>query len=186
MSDREEAARAQLRARQGAGARYDHFSAPHVDLSLVRQGTAYFARLLMNMTDEQLSAPSRAPGISRREIVARVGLEARFLAETVAWVRVRSDQPLPIDQSVVPSEVDFISTLPSQALRNLFSHSEVHLNVEWRDLDAEGWNAIITDRSGRPFPIDTTPRLRAHSIWHNACQLGLSSRVADIPKELRD
>lgn len=181
----EEQARGELRSRQGAGARYDDPSAPAPDLNLARQGTAYFARLLANMSDRQLNGQSRTPGVSRREIVARIGLEARFLAETVAWVRDHPGQALPFDAQPIPDGVDFAATLPSLALRNLFSHSEVHLNVEWRDLSASGWVEMAFDRAGKQIPIRATPRWRARSLWYSAHQLGVGGRFADIPYELQ-
>ena len=185
MTEREEAARIALRARQGPGARYDDASAPAGDLDHARRGTAYFARLLAMVSDQDLHGDSRSPGVSRRKVIASLGLQARLLAETVAWVRMNPGQPMPFDTSPKPEAVDLAATLPSQALRNLFSHSEVHLNVEWRDLGAAGWSAIACDRNGMEIPIRSTPRLRAFSLWYGAYELRTSGRLSDIPAELQ-
>jgi maleylpyruvate isomerase len=61
----EEEARALLRERQGAGARYDSPIAPARDLLWARRGTAYFARKLNELSDSELDAPSRVAGWSR-------------------------------------------------------------------------------------------------------------------------
>jgi len=184
MMPEEELARAQLRARQGAGARYDDPAAPHDDLALARRGTAYFARLLANLHDRQLDDLSATPGLGRRHIIAQVGLEARLLAEAVASVRTAQGEALAFDIDPTLGEVEFTATLPSQALRNLFSHSEVHLNVEWRDLASDGWAAAVIDRTGKHVSIAGTPRRRALSLWQRAFQLRAGARQADFPTGL--
>ena len=66
MNQTLEEARAALRELQGRGARYDAAAAPARELDWARRGTAYFARLLNNLSDEDLDAPSALPGVSRR------------------------------------------------------------------------------------------------------------------------
>ena len=59
-------ARAELRARQGAGARYDSAGAPARELDWVRRGTSYFARILNGLRDDEFDQPSLIPGLSYR------------------------------------------------------------------------------------------------------------------------
>jgi maleylpyruvate isomerase len=177
-------ARAELRARQGAGARYDDPAAPHDDLRLARMGTAYFARLLANLNDRELDNCPEDATVSRRQVVARVGLEARLIAEAIASLRTAPSIPLAFELVPTPEELTFTSTLPPQALRNLFAHSEVHLNVEWRDLSADGWSSILQDAAGNQVPVAATPRNRALSLWRQALKLHAGGRQADVPFEL--
>lgn len=168
--------RAALRARQGTGARYDAETAPHDDLLLARRGTAYFARRLNDLRDEELSAPSRVPGWSRRHLIARICLDARAMALSLKALR----EPL------VPDEVDWTpdhaltATLPARALRHLFDHSAKHLDVEWRDLPAPCWDRAAPSSSVGPAPWET-PGLRARALWQGALDLGNGARERDVP-----
>lgn len=80
-------ARSALRRRQGAGARSDAPSSPARELGWARLRTAYFARILHEMKDEQFDEQSRLLNISRRRIVARIALEARLPAEMIGGIR---------------------------------------------------------------------------------------------------
>lgn len=185
MSVTQEKARAALRARQGGGARYDADMAPAQELDWARRGTAYFARILINLSDEALLGASAVPGKNRSWVVAATALQARMLAEAVACVRSNSSVPAQFEFVVDASEIALAATLPPQALRNLFAHSEVHLNVEWRDLEDEGWDAAINDRHGRQLRMRESPRIRAYRLWHCAVQLRSGGREIDIPSELQ-
>ena len=90
----EQAAREALRARQGAGARYDAASAPAEDLLLARRGTAYFARKLGELSDAELDAPSLREDVRRRALIAQVGYHARALALAVAAARAGRADPM--------------------------------------------------------------------------------------------
>jgi maleylpyruvate isomerase len=120
LFDPDEEARDALRARQGAGARYDAPVAPHDQLLLARRGAAFFARVLNELTDRELDAPSACDGLSRRHIVSEVSLSE----DEEAW------------QPNMPMTV----TLPARALRFLYTHSDIHLNVEFRDLSSSQWD----------------------------------------------
>ncbi|MDN3722663.1 maleylpyruvate isomerase N-terminal domain-containing protein [Roseibium salinum] len=106
MSDTLEEARAALKLRQGSGARYDAAGAPARSLDWARRGTAYFARLLNDLSDAELDAPSALPGQSRRHVIARVGYQARLLGEAIAWVREGKEGPFPKDLTVGEDDVE--------------------------------------------------------------------------------
>lgn len=177
-------AKAELRRRQGAGARYDAPSAPALELGWVRLGTGYFARILNGMDDAQFDEPSRFANVSRRQVVTRIGLEARLLGEMIGSLR-NGKLGLPIP-SLTPSSDRTCAdaTLPIYALRNLFIHSAIHLNVEWRDLNDSEWNDVVQCEDGKRIEIRSTPQRRAISIWSAAIDLRLGGRMSDIPRSL--
>ncbi len=74
------AAREALKARVGKGARFDAPNAPADDLLLARRGTAYFARKLMELSDEALYEPAAIDGLSRAYVVARLSCGAQHQA----------------------------------------------------------------------------------------------------------
>lgn len=173
---------AALKARQGDGARWDADNAPAADLLLARRGTAYFARLLNDLPDAGLFGPSARAGAIRARIVAEVGLEARRLAALAE--AARTGAPVEGGEPVTEARLALAETLPPRALRSLWAHSSVHLNVEWRDLTEAGWDVGLALPEG-DVPARDLPRLRARSIWAASLALGAGGRAADIPAELR-
>jgi len=180
----EEEERARLRDRLGAGARFDSSSAPASDLLLARRGTAYFARKLNELGDAELDWPSLVPGWTRRHVVAHVSYHARFLARLAEAARNGRTVEILAEPESQIEDVEFGATLPAHALRYLFNHSEVHLNVEWRDLDEKSWSAVIWTLEGKGVAVRDTPRLRAKEIWTRAVHLGNDGTPLDFPPAL--
>lgn len=178
-----DAATADLRQRLGKGARYDSDAAPALELAWARRGTAYFARKLNELTDDELLAADDL-GRKRRSVVCRIGHEARALAQLVEWARLGQLSPdrdplLSIDAAVRNS-----TSLPAAAIRYLFKHAEVHLNVEWRDLDARGWQSALRLPTGELLPISSIPARRAVSLWQSTVELENGGSTSDFPAEL--
>ncbi|MDO1582646.1 maleylpyruvate isomerase N-terminal domain-containing protein [Rhizobium oryzicola] len=184
MSDALEEARRVLRDRQGGGARYDAPTAPATELQWARLGTAYFARLLNGLSDDALDEPSTVEGFSRRRLVALVCYQARLLGELVAWGRSGRTEPFPREATVTVNELDFGIIQPSRALRNLFEHTAIHLNVEWRDMSDADWQRAVRDAAGHEIRLGQTPLLRARTIWSAALALRCGARQTDVPSGL--
>lgn len=179
-------ARSALRARLGSGARYDDAAAPAQELVWARLGTAYFARKLNELSNADLSEPDHGLGYERRRTVAEVSYEARALAQYVAWARQRSSNPEADPFATIEEDVSLAVTLPLDALRHLFAHSGIHLNVEWRDLDAAGWEASFPLRSGLRMVARDTPFVRARTIWLSAVDLHNGGAFDDFPPDFID
>ncbi|WP_212591608.1 maleylpyruvate isomerase N-terminal domain-containing protein [Antarctobacter heliothermus] len=184
MSLTTDAARAALRARQGAGARYDAPSAPAEDLLLARRGTANFARKLGELPDDCLADPSLQTGSSRAEVIATVGYHARALAEVLACLRNGTDHPSVLSVDVRRAEIALGATLPARALRSLVQHAAIHLDVEWRDLSDADWDMCVPLSGGATILARATPLLRARLVWQAALDLGNGGRLADVPAEI--
>jgi maleylpyruvate isomerase len=180
----EDDARAWHRVRQGEGARYDSAAAPARELLWARRGTAYFARKLNDLSDEELDASSLVPGWSRRRVIAHVGYQARFLARIVEAARKGEAMESLAEPEQQIDDIDLAETLPPHALRYLFKHSEVHLNVEWRDLPDAGWAASVNALDGRLINIAATPLMRAQEVWRRALDLNNKARPSDCPPEI--
>lgn len=177
-------ARKALKARQGAGARYDAPSAPAADLLLARRGTAYFARCLNNLTDDDLFGPSDRAGASRAYLVAEVSYAARHQAMALAALGGPAAPGMDDEEPVFPA-LELAATLPARALRFLFHHAEVHLNVCWRDLSDADWDRDVTLPEGRVLTARSLPLIRAREVWTGALDLGNGASLKDIPERLR-
>lgn len=171
-----------LRERLGKGARYDADAAPAKELAWARRGTAYFARKLNELRDNELDEPTMIPGWTRRRLIGHVGNQARDLARIVEAARTGNSW-----QDALPEEREAEAnsgTLPARALRNLFCHSEVHLTVEWRDLSDAGWDKIVTVADGRKIAVRDTPAMRARAVWIHAVDLDNNASFRDFPPDL--
>lgn len=173
----------ELRKRLGAGARYDSDGAPHEALTLARRGTAYFLRKLQELSDANLDENSAIPTRSRRYVVAEAGYQARWMAEAIEAVRVRSTVPQ-VSEAGRRAQLERAESLPSRALRYLAWHATTHLNVEWRDLGDEDWDREI-EMVGRAMRIRDSVWARAELIWQRAIDLRNGGSLRDVPSEVR-
>jgi hypothetical protein len=58
--------------------------------------------------------------------------------------------------------------------------------VEWRDLDARAWEAVMRLPGGRSIRVRDTARIRASSLWLRATELVASASFLDFPGGLID
>ena len=179
-------ARAALRERLGPGARWDAPEAPARELSWARTGTAYFARFLNELADSELDAPSLVPGWSRRHVIAQVGYQARALTRLTSWAATGIPTPMYGNDDQRRDEIENGATLPSRALRGLFRHAAVHLDVEWRDLTGEAWDAAVAGPDGGAMSARCTPWMRAREVWLRAVDLDSGGSFLDFPPALVD
>lgn len=164
-------------------ARHDQTTDPVLLQSLLqaRRGTAFFARKLNELADAELDGKSLLPGWTRRHIVAHVGYNARALARLIEWAATGIETPMYPSPQARNREIDFGATLPPIALRHLFDHSAIHLNVEWRDLPAEAWHHKVKTAQGRVVPAEETVWMRTREVWLHAVDLDNGASFKDIP-----
>ncbi|MBX7444155.1 MULTISPECIES: maleylpyruvate isomerase family mycothiol-dependent enzyme [unclassified Arthrobacter] len=164
-------------------ARHDQTTDPVLleGLLQARRGTAFFARKLNELTDADLDGDSLLPGWTRRHVVAHVGYNARAVARLVEWAATGVETPMYPSVEVRNHEIDFGATLSPIALRNLFDHSAVHLNVEWRDLPADNWHHKVKTVQGRTVPAEETVWMRTREVWVHAVDLDNGATFNDIP-----
>ena len=174
------------RAGQRDGARYDSANAPADDLLLARRGTAYFRRGLDELSDADLDGPSLLPGWSRRHVVAHVGYNAWALAHLTTWARTGVEEPMYGSPTERDEQIALGATLPARALRNLVDHSVTRLNVEWRDLTDEQWDAPVRTFHGRKITARETAYMRAKEVWIHAVDLDNLGSFRDFPPALLD
>ncbi|MDT3382351.1 maleylpyruvate isomerase N-terminal domain-containing protein [Labrys neptuniae] len=185
MSDLDAARRA-LQERQGLGARYDAPEAPAADLRLARLGTAYFARKLGELGDAALYAPSRVSGWTRAHVICDVAYQARAISRQVEAATAGEPVPPFYDgEAGRIGDIELGATLPARALRHLFDHAAVHLNVVWRDLPGSGWDVSAADAGGALRPLRATAMERARRLWRGALELDNGTRLRDLPPEFR-
>ncbi|MHC8606316.1 maleylpyruvate isomerase family mycothiol-dependent enzyme [Paenarthrobacter ureafaciens] len=164
-------------------ARHDLTTNPRLQEELLqaRRGTAFFARKLNELTDEELDGGTRLPGWTRRHVVAHVGYNARAIARLIEWAATGVETPMYFSPEARSHEIEFGSTLTPIALRNLFDHSAVHLSVEWRDLPDADWSNEVRTAQGRTVPASETAWMRTREVWVHAVDLDNGATFKDIP-----
>ncbi|MFE4837489.1 maleylpyruvate isomerase family mycothiol-dependent enzyme [Arthrobacter sp. NPDC056691] len=164
-------------------ARHDQTKDPRLQEQLLqaRRGTAFFARKLNELTDAELDGGSLLPGWTRRHIVAHVGYNARAIARLIEWAATGVETPMYSSPEARNHEIEFGATLSPIALRHLFDHSAVHLNVEWRDLPADAWHHKVKTVQGRTVPAEETVWMRTREVWMHAVDLDNGATFNDIP-----
>lgn len=165
-------------------ARFDQVRSPETRewLLQARRGTAYFARKLRELPDADLYEPSGLDGWTRAHVVAHVGYNARGLSRLVNWAETGEETPMYSSPDARNAEIEMGATLSPIALRNLFDHSAIHLNVEWRDLPDERWDFPVRTAQGREVPVSETVWMRIREVWIHAVDLGNGARFADFPQ----
>jgi maleylpyruvate isomerase len=180
------AAREVLRQRQGRSARYDSAESPTQALAQARFATAYFARKLNELKDAALYEPSRHTGWTRAHVVCDVAYHARALSRQIEAASAGAAIPLLYDSAdVLVAELELGATLPPHAIRHLFDHSAIHLNVVWRDLSSLGWEQLAADKNAEIRSLRQTPHERAIWLWQSGLKLGNGARTQDIPPEFQ-
>jgi maleylpyruvate isomerase len=169
-------------------ARHDDVDDPRLAamLALARRGTAYFSRKLNELSDEELDGPSLLPGWSRRHLIAHVGYNARALTRLLEWAATGVETPMYASPEQRRDQIVYGATLSAVALRHLVAHSTVHLNVDWRDLPAQAWQAEVRTAQGRTVPAAETAWMRTREVWIHAVDLDNGASFNDFPPELVD
>ena len=169
-------------------ARTDRTTDPQIlaALLLARRGQAFFSRKLAELRDHELDGPSLVPGWSRRHVIAHVGLNARALTRLTEWAATGVETPMYASATERDAEIEFAATLPTRALRHLAAHAAVHLNVEWRDLSPEAWQAQVRTAQGRVVPATETIWMRTREVWIHAVDLDNGASFRHFPPELVD
>jgi maleylpyruvate isomerase len=165
-------------------ARHDQATDPELLESLLqaRRGTAFFARKLNELSDAELDGESLLPGWTRRHLTAHIGYNARAIARLIEWAGTGIETPMYASPEARDHEIEFGATLPPIALRHLFDHSAVHLNVEWRDLPADAWQHTVKTAQGRTVPATETVWMRTREVWMHAIDLDNGATFRDIPE----
>lgn len=152
------------------------------DLATVRLGTSFFRRALDQVSDDDLDGPSLLPDWDRRHLVAHVGYNARAVARLVDWAATGVETPMYSSPQARSEEIELGSTLSSEALRNLCEHAAIDLDVRWRDLPDDRWQARVVTAQGRDVPAIETVWMRTREVWLHAVDLASGARIEEVPR----
>ena len=150
-------------------------------LLIARRGLAYFSRKVNELKFSEWDEPSLLPGWSRRALIVHVALNARANRRLVEWAETGKVTPMYDSPTQREDEIDFYSTLNTQAILNLHWHASVDLDVAWRDLPNEKWSHEIKTAQGRLVPVSETLWMRIREVWIHAVDIDNGGDLADFP-----
>ncbi|WP_167137203.1 maleylpyruvate isomerase family mycothiol-dependent enzyme [Diaminobutyricimonas sp. TR449] len=167
-------------------ARHDLATDPELldALLVARRGTAFFGRKLNELPDAEFGEPSLLPGWTRAHVIAHVGYNARAIARLIEWANTGVETPMYESTEARGYEIEYGATLHPIALRNLYEHAAIHLNVEWRDTPQDAWTHEVRTAQGRIVPASETVWMRTREVWIHAVDLGNGARFSDIPESV--
>lgn len=167
-------------------ARHDLATDPALEalLATVRRGTAFFGRILDELSDAELEGDSLLPGWNRRHVVAHIGYNARAIVRLIEWAGTGVETLMYDSPEARNSEITHGATLSPIALRTLYDHSAMHLNAEWRDLRDAHWSHPVKTAQGRIVPASETVWMRTREVWIHGVDLNTGATFADIPAEV--
>jgi maleylpyruvate isomerase len=155
------------------------------DLAVARLGQAFFSRQLNELGPHELESPSLLPGWSRAHVIAHVGYNARAISRLVEWAETGVETPMYVSAEAREREIAFGATLSDRALRHLSDHAAVQLDVAWRDLPDDRWDATVRSGLGREIPVSETVWLRTRELWLHAIDLDNGARGRDVPRSVQ-
>ena len=153
------------------------------DLRLVRQGTAFFAKSLDELPDDEFVLPSLLPGWKRSHVIAHVGYNALALRNLMGWAATGTERPMYETPEARDLEIERGSALSPHELRTLYRQSAAELDAAWAAMTATTWNSEVRVRSGRMIPASKTLWMRSREVWLHTVDLNSGVRFSDLPAE---
>ncbi len=150
-------------------------------LAVTRRGSAYFARRLVELGDDQFDARSLLPGWSRRHLVAHVGYNAQALCRLMDWAATGVETPMYASAEQRAREIEQGALLTPAALRQFFLRTAGELDQKWDRLPAQAWTASVRTAQGRQVPAAEAVWLRAREVWIHAVDLDATGGFGDFP-----
>src|SRR6202163_1903330 len=148
---------------------------------IARRGTAYFARSLAELTDDDLDGDSLLTGWTRKHVIAHVAYNAAALCRLMGWAAAGVETPMYESPEQRSQEIKQGATLSAAALRNLFDHTVARLDEKWRHLPPTAWDTDVRTAQGRTVPAAETAWMRTREVWIHAVDLDDGARFGDFP-----
>ncbi|WP_026549228.1 maleylpyruvate isomerase family mycothiol-dependent enzyme [Arthrobacter sp. Br18] len=155
-------------------------------LRQARQGTAFFARKLEELSDAEFDGASLLPGWSCRHVVAHIAYNARAISRLVAWAATGVETPMYPSMEVRNDEIASGATLTPVTLRELFRDSAEQLDADWDNLPAKAWLHTVRTVQGREVPATASVWMRSRELWVHAVDLDTGANFGDLPKAVLD
>ena len=153
-------------------------------LAQAHEGTAFFTRLLDDLSYSELDGPSLLPGWSRKHVVAHLAYHAFAVGRLLEWARTGVEHPMYETQIARDHEIEAGATLSHNSLRSLFDRAVAELDSAWANLPASDWHKTVRTFQGREIHVSETVWMRTKEVWVHAVDLDGGASFDDIPQSV--
>jgi maleylpyruvate isomerase len=145
---------------------------PAVTLPWMRAGQDAVERVVAELSDDALRAPSALPGWSAAHVVGHLARNAEALGRLVAWARTGIESPMYAHREQRAADIEASAKRPTEVLRAELTTTAEALDGALAGLDASAWRAGVRSALGRPLPAAEIPWMRVREVWLHAVDLG--------------
>jgi maleylpyruvate isomerase len=147
---------------------------PAVTLPWMRAGQAEVERVVAELSDDALRAPSALPGWSAAHVVGHLARNAEALSRLVAWARTGIETPMYAHREQRAADIETSAKRPAEVLRTELTTTAEALDAALAGLDETTWQAGVRSALGRPIPAAEIPWMRVREVWLHGVDLGES------------
>jgi maleylpyruvate isomerase len=154
---------------------------PQVSLGWLDDGTSRLFGLIDRLPDAALGEPSGLPGWDRLTLLAHLALNARALANLVAWARTGEPTPMYPDPERRAADIVELGRASVAVVRQSMVDADATLRRDLADLPDDRWSAEVRTFRGRAIPASEIPWMRNREVWVHAVDLAAGVTFADVP-----
>lgn len=152
----------------------------------MEQGTALFLDRATALGNNELDAPTKLPGWSRRHLLAHVGFNARALQRLVQWASTGERNPMYASSEQRSAEIRDGAGWDAARLRDFVTASAAGLVKDLDELDAARWETEVVTAQGRTVTAREIPWMRTREVAIHAVDLGNGATFANLPDDLNE
>jgi maleylpyruvate isomerase len=155
-------------------------------LDLFRRGEAFLLDALAGLSDEELLAPCRLEGWSRRHLVSHLARNADALGNLLAWARTGVETPMYGSADERASRIDEDAQRPPDVIRADALAASARLVAAVAALPDPAWDAPVRTARNRPIDAGEVPWMRIRESWVHTVDLDVGLTFADVPTTVVD
>ncbi|MGY1804369.1 maleylpyruvate isomerase family mycothiol-dependent enzyme [Blastococcus sp. SYSU D00922] len=144
-------------------------------------GERAVARIVEQLSDEDLRADSALPGWSRAHVVAHLARNADALVNLLTWAQTGVETPMYPSREARDAAIEQTAALPADELRGYFAAAARRLAQEADGMPDEAWDVEVRNGQGATVPAALVPWMRAKEVWVHGTDLRADLAFPDLP-----
>ena len=149
-------------------------------------GEQYVLDAVADLSDADLTGPSRLPAWTRAHVVGHLARNADALRNLLAWARTGDPSPMYRSVEERADGIEATARLAPGPLRADLAEAVARLVLDVEAMPAEAWAGEVLTARGRPIPASEVPWMRVRESWIHVVDLGTGATFADQPPALVD
>jgi maleylpyruvate isomerase len=143
-------------------------------------GTEFFEAQLAQVSDDDLSLPSRLPGWTRLHVVSHMARNARALTNLLRWAETGVESPMYPSPDHRRADIEVGALLPAAEVRADALAEDRRFRDSISAMPERAWAAEVRTALGRPVAASEVPWMRVREVWVHGVDLGAGARFSDV------